>query len=361
MESWSVAAPVRLPGDGVPLRLWDTATSELRPLAPGAEARMYVCGITPYDATHLGHAMTYLTYDLVQRALLDCGVQVRYVQNVTDIDDDILRRALERGTDWYTLGRREITLFRADVAALNILPPSDYVGAVESMPEIVSFIGRLRAAGATYDVDGDVYFSVATAPHFGAVANRSVAEMLALSGEHGGDPEREGKKDPLDPLLWRGARPGEPSWEAPWGAGRPGWHVECSAIALSRLGTTFDVNGGGADLAFPHHEMSAAHTEVATGTWPVARAFVHTGLVGLDGTKMSKSLGNLVFVRDLRAKREPAAIRLALLGHHYRTTWSWTDADLTAAEERLTRWRAAVARPGGPPVDNLLDSLRRQL
>ncbi len=362
MQSWAAPEVPRLPGRGLPVRVWDTATSELRPTSPGATATMYVCGITPYDATHLGHAATYVAFDLLNRAWRDGGHAVDYVQNVTDVDDPLLERATATGEDWAALAERETELFRADMSALRVLPPAHYVGAVEAVPRIVELIGELRDRGAAYEVDGDLYFSVAAAPRFGSVAGLDADTMLRLSAEHGGDPDRPGKKDPLDCLLWLAARPGEPSWDSPFGPGRPGWHVECAAIALERLGSTIDVQGGGSDLAFPHHELGAAEASVATGVWPFARAYVHAGMVGLDGEKMSKSRGNLVFVSALRADDvEPAAIRLALLAHHYRSDWTWTDADLPNARRRLDRWRAAVALPTGPPAEALLDGLRRHL
>ncbi|HST64237.1 MAG TPA: cysteine--1-D-myo-inosityl 2-amino-2-deoxy-alpha-D-glucopyranoside ligase [Mycobacteriales bacterium] len=359
MESWAGVDVPRLPGRGRPLRLWDTATGELRPTAPGATARMYVCGITPYDATHLGHAATYLTFDLVQRAWRDAGHDVVYVQNVTDVDDPLLERAQRDGVDWTSLAEQETELFRTDMSALRVLPPDAYIGAVEAIPEIVPMVQRLLDVGAAYQVEDDVYFSVGSAPRFGYESRLDVATMRALSAERGGDPDRPGKKDPLDPVLWRARREGEPSWESPLGPGRPGWHVECAAIALGRLGMTFDVQGGGSDLIFPHHEMSAAHAEVATGEWPFARAYVHAGMVGLDGEKMSKSRGNLVLVSRLRADGvDPMAIRLALLGQHYRADREWFPSTLTAAEDRLARWRAAVSLASGPPAEPVLERVR---
>jgi L-cysteine:1D-myo-inositol 2-amino-2-deoxy-alpha-D-glucopyranoside ligase len=361
MESWVVPAPAVLDGEGLPLRLHDTATGEVRPLSPGRVATMYVCGITPYDAAHLGHAMNYLTYDLVERVLRDNGHDVVYAQNVTDVDEPLFERANETHDDWRALGSRETEQFRADMAALNVLPPTHLVGAVEAMPEIVAMIGLLRDNGATYDLDGDTYFSVAAAPRFGSVANLTVAEMRALAAERGGDPDRPGKKDPLDPVLWLRERDGEPAWDAPWGRGRPGWHVECSAIARSRLGDTMDLHGGGTDLVFPHHEMSSAEACAALGVWPFVRHWTHTGMVGLHGEKMSKSKGNLVFVRHLRLDHAPDAIRLALLDHHYREPWEWTHEDVLRAEERLERWRAAVALPAGPDARGVVDDVRRRL
>lgn len=343
------------------LRLYDTAAREVRETTPSGEARLYVCGITPYDATHLGHANTYLAFDLVNRVWRDAGHDVHYTQNATDVDDPLLERAEATGTDWRSLGEREIELFRSDMEALRILPPREYVGVTETVGEIAELVTRLAERGATYEIDGDVYFSVASAPKFGAVSGYSEETMFELFGERGGDPGREGKRHPLDWLLWRAERPGEPSWDSPLGRGRPGWHIECTAIALRNLGSGFDVAGGGSDLIFPHHEMGACEGHVATGEWPFARAYVHAGMVGLDGEKMSKSRGNLVFVSRLRQAADPMAIRLALLAHHYRSDWEWTPDQLTAAEERLARWRAAVARPAGPEGGPVLAAVRERL
>jgi L-cysteine:1D-myo-inositol 2-amino-2-deoxy-alpha-D-glucopyranoside ligase len=365
VQTWPATDLPDLPGHGLPLRLFDTSAGEVVTTDPGPEARIYACGITPYDATHLGHAATYVAWDLVQRVWLDAGHDVHYVQNVTDVDDPLLERAARDGEDWLELAERETELFREDMVALAVLPPREYVGAVEAIPAVVDIVRRLRELGAAYDVDGDTYFSVHADPHFGSVGRLDEATMIALSAERGGDPERAGKKHPLDCLLWQSARPGEPSWETgdpDLPAGRPGWHVECAAIALGHLGPSFDVQGGGRDLVFPHHEMSASEAQVLTGGEPFARHYVHAGMVGLDGEKMSKSQGNLVFVSALRrAGHDPAAIRLALLAHHYRGDWSWTDDDLTAAEQRLARWREAVERPTGPPADDLLAAVRRHL
>ncbi|MGY1793124.1 cysteine--1-D-myo-inosityl 2-amino-2-deoxy-alpha-D-glucopyranoside ligase [Geodermatophilus sp. SYSU D00525] len=366
MLSWPAPLLPTLPGSGPVLRLYDTARGQVVDTEPGAVARMYVCGITPYDATHLGHAATYLAFDLVNRVWRDAGHAVHYVQNVTDIDDPLLERAERDGEDWVVLGMRETALFREDMTALRVLPPEDYVGAVGAIPMIVAHVETLLDAGLAYVLDdgtGDVYHDVAQAPGFGEESGYDEATMLALSAERGGDPDRPGKRNRLDPLLWRGAREGEPSWPGPRGiAGRPGWHVECAAIALDTIGMGFDVQGGGSDLVFPHHEYSAVHAEALTGTKPFARAYVHAAMIGLDGEKMSKSRGNLVFVSKLRGEGvDPMAIRLALLSGHYRTDRAWTPDLLATAEARLATWRQATARDAGAPAAPVLAALRDRL
>ena len=323
---------------------------------------MYVCGITPYDATHLGHAATYVAFDLVNRVWRDGGHQVHYVQNITDVDDPLLERAHATGVDWQELAAEQVDLFRADMAALNVLPPDDYVGAVESIPEVVTRIEQLSARGAVYQLDGDLYFAVDSDPSFGAVSGWDRERMTAVFAERGGDPGRPGKRDPLDCLLWLAARPGEPSWASPLGDGRPGWHVECVAIALGRLGMSFDVQGGGSDLIFPHHEMCASEAQVLEHAWPYARHYVHTGMVGWQGEKMSKSRGNLVFVSRLRAEgHDPMAIRLSILAHRYRTDWAWTAEGLDEATRRLTQWRRAAELSARFDEQPLIERLRSAL
>lgn len=379
MQSWPNPSIPTVPGAPVPLKLHDTADAQVKPVRPGPEATMYVCGITPYDSTHLGHAATYLTFDLVQRVLIDNGHTVHYVQNITDVDDPLFERAERDGVDWRELGTSQIDLFRSDMANLSVIPPRDYVGAIESVDEVVEMVGRLLESGAAYQLSDDeypdVYFDRTATPHFGYESNYDEATMAELFAERGGDPERVGKRDPLDALLWRAARDGEPAWDAPFGRGRPGWHIECSAIAVNRLGVGFDIQGGGSDLAFPHHEFSAAHAEAAcaadgscggsgaggdggahgdnvsggtgvnaSGAHPrMAGHYVHAGMIGLDGTKMSKSLGNLVFVSKLvEAGTDPSAIRLGVFAGHYRSDRDWSDDVLADATHRLDRWRHAA-------------------
>jgi L-cysteine:1D-myo-inositol 2-amino-2-deoxy-alpha-D-glucopyranoside ligase len=361
MRSWPSAGTPVIPGHGPAVEVHDTASGRRLRIA-SRTARIYVCGITPYDATHLGHAATYLAFDVLNRSLRDSGLRVRFVQNVTDIDDPLLERATDLGRDWAELAGEQTQLFRDDLAWLRVLPPERFVGAVESIPVVTDLIERLQSAGAAYEVDGDLYFAVTADSRFGEVSGLVRSEMVELFAERGGDPGRSGKKDPLDCLLWSRQRAGEPAWDSPFGLGRPGWHVECAAIALAELGEGFDVQGGGNDLVFPHHEMSASEAHVATGRWPFAQAYVHAGMVGLRGEKMSKSLGNLVFVSTLRADGvEPAAVRLALLADHYRSDRDWTSTALGEAEDRLASWRHAAALDAGPDAAPVLASVRSHL
>jgi len=385
MESWRRADVPLLPGSGPAPRLHDTSAGQLVLAAAGPVATLYACGITPYDATHMGHAATYTAWDLLVRAWLDAAPEnapenqenqenqenhehsetpdipetlpsrysVIYVQNVTDVDDPLLERAERDGEDWRELARHETQRYREDMEALRVLPPTHLIGAVEALPVIERFSARMADRGALYNVDEDVYFAKSADPGFGSLSGPGTAcgygpaEMAELAAQRGGDPDRPGKKDPLDVLVWRAERPGEPAWDSRFGRGRPGWHVECAAIATEYLGNSFDVQAGGSDLVFPHHEMSASHTRVALAPAGdvFARVYVPAGMVSYHGEKMSKSLGNLVFVNRLLADGvDPMAIRMALLARHYRSDWEWTDAVLGDARARLARWRAALAR-----------------
>ena len=350
----------------------DTATGQLLPVATRGDVSLYVCGITPYDATHLGHAATYVTFDLLGRVLRDSGHRVRYVQNITDIDDPLLERAERDGIPWETLATREIALFREDMTALAVIPPDEYLGAVESIPTFVAPIEKLVADGLAYAVPApdasregaqDYYFEVARDPRFGTVSHLDEDGMMAVFAERGGDPDREGKRGRLDALLWRAHREGEPEWDGgSLGWGRPGWHIECACIARDHLGLPVDVQGGGTDLIFPHHEMSAAHGRALAGTTSFAGVFVHQGMVGLDGEKMSKSRGNLVLVSELRAEGvDPMAIRLALLARHHRDDWTWEADQLAEAQQRLATWREALSGNGGPVADQTVDDIRAAL
>ena len=369
MISWPTPAVPAIPGEPVPLHLYDTSSGEVFEVDPEGTAEIYVCGITPYDATHLGHAATYVTFDLAVRALLDNGHDVHYVQNSTDVDDPLLERAARDGVDWRELARDQLSLYREDMTALGVIPPRDFVGVVESVEPIGAAVARLLETGAAYRVPNDdapgsdVYFDLTCAPHFGAVSHDDRDVMTELSATRGGDPERAGKRDPLDPLLWRAERPGEPSWDvAGLGPGRPGWHIECTVIALERLAMPFDIQGGGSDLVFPHHEMSAAQAEAITGDQRYATHYCHQAMVGYQGEKMSKSKGNLVLVSALRrAGHDPMAIRLVLLDHHYRTDWEYTDDLLALAEARLARWREALSVNAAPPAADVLAEIRAGL
>src|ERR1700731_4656884 len=366
MQSWPSEALPTLPGRGPELRLYDTSDRQVRPVVAGQTATMYVWGVTPYDATPPGHAATYLAFDLIQRLLLDLGHDVHYVQNVTDVDDPLFERANRDGLDWRDLAAREVALFRDDMAALRVLPPREYVAGTGGVAEVVELVRRMLASGAAYVVDDpeypDVYFRADATLQFGYESGYDRDTMLQLFGERGGDPERRGKTDQLDALLWRAARPGEPSWPSPFGPGRPGWHVECAAIALSRIGSGLDIQGGGSDLIFPHHEFTAAHAECVSGERRFARHYVHAGMIGLDGHKMSKSRGNLVLVSALRAQGvEPSAIRLGLLAGHYRADRDWGAQVLQEAQARLACWRQAVALPSGPDATDVLARIRRYL
>ncbi len=351
MRAWTSPDVPRLPVLEPEVRVFDTSAGTVVPTSPQDPARLYVCGITPYDATHLGHAATYVAFDLLNRAWRSAGHDVRYVQNVTDVDDPLLERATATGEDWVVLAERETELFRTDMEELRVIAPEAFVGAVEAIPLVIDMVQALQETGAVYDVDGDLYFSVTADPDFGAVSGWDREQMLRIFPERGGDPDRPGKEDPLDCLLWQAERPGEPAWESPFGRGRPGWHIECSAIARHHLGSPLDVQGGGSDLVFPHHEMSASEAQVAQPGTPFARSYVHAGMVALDGEKMSKSKGNLELVSRLREQGvDPMAIRLALLRHHYRSDWEWTADDLTTAQQVLQDLRTAVGLPSGAPT-----------
>jgi L-cysteine:1D-myo-inositol 2-amino-2-deoxy-alpha-D-glucopyranoside ligase len=315
------------------------------PLRLGRRVTLYVCGITPYDAAHVGHAFTYVAFDTLARFLRHRGHEVAYCQNVTDVDDDMLRRAAELGEDYLALARRETAAYLQDMDALNVARPSVMPRATQEVPAMVELAGQLVAAGNAYVVDGSVFFEAATYPGFGELSGLDPDEQRELLAERGGDPEDPRKRHPLDFVVWQASRPGEPWWESPWGRGRPGWHLECSAMSRRHLGVTIDLHGGGADLRYPHHESERAQSESANKA-PFVRRWLHSGMVRHQGEKMSKSLGNLVFPRDLFRDHEPAAVRLALLAHHWRSSWEWDPADLKEATERLSVWRQALGHPG---------------
>lgn len=368
MKSWPPVTLPAIPDGGRPLRVRDTARGDLVTISGDqGDASVYVCGITPYDATHLGHAATYVTFDLLGRMLRDAGLRVRYVQNVTDVDDPLLERAARDGRDWRELATSEIDLFREDMTALGVLPPDALVGVVESIETIAEAVRELIEAGAAYALanegldSDDLYLDLTRLASISEVSGFTREQMLGVVAERGGDPERPGKRDPLDPLLWRAERPGEPAWTVPGlPPGRPGWHIECTAIARSYLGLPIDVQGGGVDLVFPHHDMSATQAKAVGEEF--ARAYVHQAMVGLDGEKMSKSRGNLVLVSRLRREGvDPMAIRLLLLAHRYDTPWDYTEADLADAAARLGHWRAALSVNEGPAAEPVLEQIRAAL
>jgi len=323
------------------MQLYDTARQGVFALDAGPVVTMYSCGITPYDAAHLGHAFVYLSFDVLQRRLRDAGHETRCVRNVTDVDDDMLRKARELGVNYLDLAAQEMAKFDHDMQLINLLPVYSEPRATGAIPEILTLIGQTFDQGLAYEVDGWVFFEVAKFPRFGQVSHESRDAMLALAAIHGGRPDDPRKRDPLDFVLWQPSLEDEPAWESRWGAGRPGWHIECSTLALRDLGATLDVHGGGRDLAFPHHECEAAQSESVTGA-PFVKHWMHVGLVGLNGTKMSKSLGNLVFVSELAKRAEPTAVRLALLNQHYRADWEWRDELLSVAQSRLATWRSTL-------------------
>lgn len=365
MNSWnevaipSLASTINFPT----LSLTNSSNGRKEPLQSKPLYRMYVCGITPYDATHLGHAATYLTFDLINRYLRATGAEVLYVQNITDIDDPLLERANRDGIDWKDLAHNQIDLFRGDMVNLRVIPPAHYIGAVDAIPLVATAIEELKSKESIYQVDQDLYFKVYSDQHFGQRSHLSTEKMLQIFSERGGDPTREGKLDPLDCLVWMSQRPDEPGWPSPFGVGRPGWHIECTAIAIEYLkpassdDSLIDIQGGGSDLIFPHHEMCASQAQVLSGK-PLASTYVHAGMIGLDGEKMSKSKGNLVFVSKLVADgRDPMAIRWALMKKHYRTDRMWTEELLIAAENEIGALRKALEQKEVAPTQDLIQNI----
>ena len=365
MKSWnevqtpSIDSSISFP----PLSLTNSASGKKEPIKRKPLYRMYVCGITPYDATHLGHAATYLTFDLINRYLTASGSQVRYVQNITDIDDPLLERANRDGLDWTDLAHQQIDLFRSDMINLRVIPPAHYIGAVDAIPLVTDAIEKLSSKDSIYPVDKDLYFKVHADAQFGQRSHLSQDKMMEIFAERGGDPTRVGKIDPLDCLVWMSQRPNEPGWPSPFGMGRPGWHIECTAIAIKYLepspseDSLIDIQGGGSDLIFPHHEMCAAQAQVLSGK-PLASTYVHAGMIGLDGEKMSKSKGNLVFVSKLvAAGRDPMAIRWALMKDHYRQDRMWTDEFLVVAERELSALRSSLAQTDVAPTKDLVEMI----
>ncbi len=365
MKSWnevetpSIDSSISFPA----LNLTNSASGKKESIRRKQLYRMYVCGITPYDATHLGHAATYLTFDLINRYLTASGSEVRYVQNITDIDDPLLERANRDGVDWTDLAHQQIDLFRSDMINLRVIPPAHYIGAVDAIPLVTDAIENLSSKDSIYSVEHDLYFKVHADVQFGQRSHLSQEKMMEIFAERGGDPTRVGKNDPLDCLVWMSQRPNEPGWPSPFGTGRPGWHIECTAIAIKYLEPSpsedalIDIQGGGSDLIFPHHEMCAAQAQMLAGK-PLASTYVHAGMIGLDGEKMSKSKGNLVFVSKLvAAGRDPMAIRWALMKDHYRQDRMWTDELLVAAESELIALRSCLAQDDVAPTSDLIEKI----
>ena len=308
---------------------------------------IYVCGVTPYDTTHIGHAFTFLTFDILVRLLRHQGHDVTYVQNVTDIDDDVLRKAKEVGLEWDELGQRETQKFLKDMRDLNAVDFDHYTAATEHIPEMLEIIEKLVDGGFAYVVDGSVYFEVAKDPEFGKLSHLPNAEMLPIANERGNNPDDPRKRAPLDFVLWQAAAPGEPTWESPWGPGRPGWHIECTAMATKYLGKTLDIHGGGFDLIFPHHECEIAQSENANGVEPYVRTWMHVAMVNYEGEKMSKSLGNLVLASELLKRYPSDAIRLYLFSHHYRAVWEFDDEEMQEWSRKSERLHHTMRRSSG--------------
>ena len=341
------------------MRLYDTARREVVPFAPGPVVTMYTCGITPYDSTHIGHAATYLTYDVLQRRLRDLGHETRCVRNITDVDDDILAKAREIGVHYLDLAAGETARFDSDMKSLGLLECWSEPRATSAIADIRKFIGNVLDRGHAYEASGAVYFDIHSYDGFGELSGMSRSEMIAAARERGGNPDDPNKRDPLDFVLWQPSLPDEPAWGSLWGPGRPGWHIECSTLAMRDLDTfTIDLHGGGSDLIFPHHECERAQSEAATGQ-PFVRHWMHQAMVCYEGEKMSKSLGNLVFVSELLKDWDPRAIRLAVLRHHYRSSWEWQDEVMDEATERLERWQSAGAGAGAS--DGALEEVRAAL
>jgi len=342
------------------MKLFDTAKQKVVEFAPNPTVLMYTCGITPYDATHLGHAFTFISYDVLQRRLIDMGHQVKCVRNVTDVDDPLFAKARELGVHYLDLAAGEEARFESDMTALNALPVHSTPRASSAIPDIRGFIGMVIDRGFAYESGGSVYFDVEKFPQFGSVSHYSRETMIALARERGGNVDDPHKRNPLDFVLWHPSASDEPSWDTMWGAGRPGWHIECSALALRELGTTIDLHGGGSDLIFPHHECERAQTEAATGQQFV-KHWMHVAMVSMDGHKMSKSRGNLVFVDKLRTQHDPMAIRLGLIEHHYRTEWEWDDGLMARNEARLAQWKSAAHVGNSDGDSGLLAEVRSAL
>lgn len=330
------------------MKLYNTLSRTIETFQPrGENVSIYVCGITPYDTTHLGHAFTYTASDILIRYLESKGLTVRYAQNVTDIDDDILRKAKEVGEDWLSVGNRWTRHFIQDMRSLNVRPPDYFPRATDAIDEIIEWVEKLIGQGVAYEAAGNVYYSIDAWPSFGELSEIPRAEMLPIANERGNNPDDPNKRDPLDFVLWQAQAPGEPAWESPWGPGRPGWHIECSTLSTKLLGNIVDIHSGGADLCFPHHECEIAQVEPVTGEKPFVRFWMHAAMVYHEGEKMSKSLGNLVWVRELLEEFHPDALRLYLGRHHYREEWTYSETEMKASAEDAELVKGALKVRGG--------------
>ena len=345
-----------------PLKLHDSY-SGLYEYSKSGKFRMYVCGITPYDSTHLGHAATYLSFDLINRYQQLANLQVSFVENVTDVDDPLLERAKRDGQDWQVLANSQVDLFISDMTALRILPPSQLVKVTDSLDLVESFIDKLDRNGHIYQIDGDFYFSV---DKYLDSLPIPLAEAISVFAERGGDPDKEGKRHPLDAVVWSANKDGEPGWNSKYGFGRPGWHIECTAIACEFLDNdekdpVIQLQGGGSDLIFPHHFMSAQIVKAALGR-DFAESYIHAGMIGLDGEKMSKSKGNLIFVSNLiREGVDPMVIRWALLSGHYQQDREWSTQLLERAKDEVMLVRSALSRSETADASSLVNNLIKDL
>lgn len=338
------------------MRLYNTLSRRVETLAfPSGEVKLYVCGVTPYDTSHLGHARVGVVYDTLCRYLQSQGLRVRYVQNVTDIDEPLFERARRDGLDWRTLGERQTQRYLTSLARLNVMKPEHYVLATSVIPQMQVVIARLLELGHAYTSNGTVYYHAASFEQFGELAHADYRSLLSMANEMGNNPDDPNKRDLLDFVLWQPSQPDEPAWDSPWGAGRPGWHIECSTMATEYLGAQVDIHGGGTDLIFPHHACEIAQAEPATGVAPFVRCWMHTGLVALGGTKMSKSLGNMVFVDDVLERYSPGALRLAILSYPYPEPFEYSEARVEVAERQAYAVHAAL-RTTSTTSDRRLDA-----
>jgi cysteinyl-tRNA synthetase len=322
------------------MKIFNTLTGQKEDFHPRGEVvTVYVCGVTAYDKCHVGHAMTYIIFDVIRRYLRFKDYKVKYVQNFTDIDDKIIERANRLGVPASELASKYVDLYFADMDALNIQRADIYPRASEEIAKVIEIVQGLLVKGYAYESEGSVYFRVRKFPDYGKLSHRNLADMISKTGAY-----EERKEYPLDFAVWKAAKPGEPCWESPWGKGRPGWHIECTAMALTYLGDSIDIHGGGEDLVFPHHENEIAQSESFTGVVPFVRYWLHSGLMQQNKQKMSKSIGNLVCIEDVLGRFSADAIRLFVLGSHYRSPLGYSEEALEASEKGVERLRSALGQ-----------------